>query len=59
MNIQAHQTKVPVGWSLQTRDTTLPGNDERPLLRDTTGRVLAAVEVWVPEASTTTGRRAS
>lgn len=47
-----HETRLPSGMTLQRRPQCFTGVDERPLLRDEQGRVLAAVEQWLPETTT-------
>ncbi len=48
MSPQVERVEVPPTMTLATRWVGAPMRDERPLLRDASGRVLAVVEVWVP-----------
>lgn len=42
-------TRLPQGYTLEPRQTRDPRQDERPLLRDREGHILAAVERWSPD----------
>ncbi len=46
------ETHVPTGMTLERRPQCFIGTDERPLLRDRDGHVLAEVEQWAPESMT-------
>lgn len=48
MSPQITETHVPDRMTLTRRATCSPRADERPLLRDERGRVLAVVEAWSP-----------
>ncbi len=48
MSPQAERVRVPPTMTLAPRWLGAPMPDERPLLRDERGRVLAVVEVWSP-----------
>lgn len=50
------ETKLPRGYRITQRSTHQPRQDETLVLRDEQGRVLAAIEAWTPEASTSSGR---
>lgn len=54
MSPMMNETHLPEGMTLQHRPVCTPGSDERPLLRDRDGHVMAAVEAWTPESGTTT-----
>lgn len=40
---------VPVGYHLERRHQWAPRGDERPLIQDDAGHVLAVVDVWFPD----------
>lgn len=51
MSPQIAEARIPLGYSLEPRHVCQPrGADERPLLRDREGHVLALVERYVPDA---------
>lgn len=41
--------RLPPGWLLEPREGCQPRADERPLLRDDAGHVMAEVERWYPD----------
>ncbi len=49
MSPQMHETRLPPGYQIAPRPVCAPRAEERPLLRDERGRVLAVVEQWAPE----------
>jgi hypothetical protein len=49
MSPQIQETHLPQGYSLEARHVCQPRADERPLLRDSRGRVMAIVERWMPD----------
>lgn len=49
MGPQSNETRIPDRMTLQHRPVCAPRADERPLLRDEQGHVLAQVEQWRPE----------
>lgn len=48
MSPEVTQTHIPDRYSLERRYACSLRTDERPLLRDEHGRVLAVVEQWRP-----------
>lgn len=44
------EMKIPERYSLERRPTCSPRVDERPMLRDERGHVLAVVEAWRPDS---------
>jgi len=46
------ETHLPTGMTIERRPQCFVGSDERPLLRDRDGHVLAEVEEWQPESMT-------
>jgi hypothetical protein len=46
---QITETQPPDGYTLEPRRTSQPRADERAILRDPDGNVLAVVERWVPD----------
>ncbi len=57
MSPTTNETHIPEGMTLQRRPVCTPGSDERPLLRDADGHVIAVVEQWMPESTTGTHGR--
>ncbi len=49
MSPQVIETHLPHGYTLEPQRAATPRIDERPLLRDDEGRVLAVVEAWRPD----------
>lgn len=47
MSPQTEQLRIPPTLRLLPRNAP-PNSDERPLLRDEQGRVIAVVEQWLP-----------
>lgn len=48
MSPTQEQVKIPDGWQVTHRATHDPRHDERPVLVDRKGHVLASVEQWSP-----------
>lgn len=51
MSPQTVETRIPDRMTLARRAVCSPRSDERPLLRDERGRVLAVVEAWTPSST--------
>jgi predicted pyridoxine 5'-phosphate oxidase superfamily flavin-nucleotide-binding protein len=52
MSPTTNEIHLPTGMTIERRAQCFSGTDERPLLRDRDGHVLAEVEQWQPESMT-------